>query len=245
MSIKTQTLHLMNYNIFTGDILDIFSLNNKIAISTTNINSYYVATKDAEFMTALKQSDILLPDGIGIVLSALILKGRIIKQISGPQIHPILLRELNDKKGSCFYLGSTNNTLGLIETRLHKEYPNIRVGFYSPPFKDFFSEDDNRQMINAVNTFNPDMLFVGMTAPKQEKWAFANKDVLNAKIICSIGAVFDFYAGTIKEPHPIYFKLGLVWLVRLIMEPRRLWKRDIKAIPNFFWNLLLFRIGLK
>ena len=94
-------------------------------------------------------------------------------------------------------------------------------------------------MINAVNAFRPDVLFIGMTAPKQEKWAFANKEMLDAPIICSIGAVFDFYAGTVKRPGKAWIYCGMEWLVRLVKEPKRMWIRYGYYGPVFFKDLFL------
>ena len=113
---------------------------------------------------------------------------------------------------------------------------------YSPPFKEVFSEEENRAMIEAVNRAGPDVLWVGMTAPKQEKWIYQNKDRLNVKFIGAIGAVFDFYAGTVKRPHPWFLDHGLEWLPRLLGEPRRLWKRMFVSAPLFMARVFAERI---
>jgi N-acetylglucosaminyldiphosphoundecaprenol N-acetyl-beta-D-mannosaminyltransferase len=94
-------------------------------------------------------------------------------------------------------------------------------------------------MVDAVNAFHPDILFIGMTAPKQEKWAYAHKDRLNARVICCIGAVFDFYAGTVERPSSFMISIGLEWFGRLVREPRRLWRRYLYYGPIFLW--LLFK----
>ena len=109
---------------------------------------------------------------------------------------------------------------------MNHDFPNIKVTTHSPPFKPEFSEEDNRQMIEAINQASPDVLWVGMTAPKQEKWIYQNKDKLNVKFIGAIGAVFDFYAGTVKRSSPWFQKHGLEWLPRLLQEPRLLWYRN-------------------
>jgi N-acetylglucosaminyldiphosphoundecaprenol N-acetyl-beta-D-mannosaminyltransferase len=173
------------------------------------------------------ESDVLLPDGIGIVLASKFLNGINIKKIAGSDLHDHLLKKLNATYGRCFYLGATEETLAKIKARLAIEYPNIAVDSFSPPFKPDFSEEDTAKMIESVNTFCPDVLFVGMTAPKQEKWSNAFKTSLHVGMICSIGAVFDFYAGTVKRPGKIWIKLGLEWLGRLLKEPKRMWKRYI------------------
>ena len=105
-----------------------------------------------------------------------------------------------------------------------------------------FSKEDSRKMIQEVNQFNLDILFVGMTAPKQEKWVASNKSNLNATIIVSIGAVFDFYAGTVKRSSSFWIKIGLEWLPRLIKEPKRLWYRNFVSSPMFLWYLLRTKI---
>ena len=100
-------------------------------------------------------------------------------------------------------------------------------------------------MIDAVNSFQPDVLMIGMTAPKQEKWAYLHRDRLDAKYICSIGAVFDFYAGTVKRSSPFWIGIGLEWLPRLLREPKRLYKRVFFSGPEFLWDLFLYFVRIK
>jgi N-acetylglucosaminyldiphosphoundecaprenol N-acetyl-beta-D-mannosaminyltransferase len=218
------SIDCMGYTVYTGN-LDFLQKEKQTLISTINQYSYCMAEKDADFKRSLMESDILLPDGIGIVAAAKFLKGDKITKIAGTDMHNILLKKLDKQSGRCFYLGSSERTLSKIRKRMARDFPAIEVGSYSPPFKASFSEEDNATMLSQVNAFCPDVLFVGMTAPKQEKWAFAHKEQLNASIICSIGAVFDFYAGTMKRPGKIWIKFGLEWLGRLIKEPKRMWKR--------------------
>jgi len=210
----------------------------KTVINTINPHSYCEAKKDEVFAQALRASDILLPDGIGIVWAAKFLKKQIIHKIAGADVHQYLLEQANLKGKKVFYLGASEDTLQLIEKRVVKEYPNILVSSYSPPYKPVFTVEDSKTMINTVNTFAPDVLFVGMTAPKQEKWVHVHKDQLNAQVITSIGAVFDFYAGTVKRSRPFWIKLGLEWLPRLIREPKRLWKRNFVSTPKFVLEVL-------
>ncbi|WP_051638172.1 WecB/TagA/CpsF family glycosyltransferase [Maribacter sp. Hel_I_7] len=214
----------LGYPIYKSS-LDDLPLKSKLLVSTINQYSYCIAEEDIEFKKALLGSDIILPDGIGITLAAKWLNGTSIKKIAGADFHEFQLKRLNEIYGSCFYLGASGETLANIESRLKIEYPNIRFASYAPPFKPVFTEEENLSMIEAVNSFNPDVLFVGMTAPKQEKWSHANKNLLDARIICSIGAVFDFYAGTVERPNKIWRDLGLEWLGRLVKEPKRMSRR--------------------
>ncbi len=228
----------MGYPVFTGDLSDI-SQSGRAVVNTINQYSFCLAEKDAVFQKALKESDILLPDGIGIVVASRFLYGNKIQKIAGADLHAYLLEKLNRDKGSCFYMGSSEDTLIKLSARLTAEYPHIRVGTYSPPFKPEFSDADNFKIQQVVNDFRPDVLFVGMTAPKQEKWSRNQKSLLDAKLICSIGAVFDFYAGTVERPNKFWQNSGLEWLGRLIKEPKRMWKRYI--VYGFVFGFYLLR----
>lgn len=236
-------INILGFEIFTGEP-ESFASELKGIISTINPHSYIIARKDDAFKNVLLNSDTLLPDGIGIVLAARVLAGAKIKRITGSDIHRILLDYLDKKNGSCFYFGSGQNTLDKIKERLSKEHPGISAGFFSPPFKPVFTDKEDLEMIKIINDFNPEILFVGMTAPRQEKWVHRNRSLLNAKIICPVGAVFDFYAGTVKRPGKFWLNTGLEWLPRLLGEPGRLWKRTLISTPLFVWYVFIEKIRL-
>jgi N-acetylglucosaminyldiphosphoundecaprenol N-acetyl-beta-D-mannosaminyltransferase len=233
---------LNDYKIYNGD-LNQLAVTDKTLINTINQYSFCIAEQDSAFKAALQGSDILLPDGMAIVAAVRLLTGQKIKKIAGADIHLHLLQELNQKEGSCFYLGSSENTLRKIRERLAIEFPNIKVGTFSPAYTPEFSLDENKEMVDAVNAFQPDVLFIGMTAPKQEKWAHVHKEQLGAKIICSIGAVFDFYAGTVTRPHRFWISLRLEWFIRLVKEPRRMWKRYLYYGPVFIGLILKEKVN--
>ncbi|MBC7389068.1 MAG: WecB/TagA/CpsF family glycosyltransferase [Opitutaceae bacterium] len=234
MENNRKTLEVLNYVVYT-DLLGKINLKEKTVINTINQYSYCIAEEDPEFKKALKASDILLPDGVGITLSALLKNKKKIAKIAGADVHKYLLEQLNLTKGKCFYLGASESTLNKIRERLSKEYPEINLKTYSPPYKPVFTSEESARMISEVNSFCPDVLFIGMTAPKQEKWSNQFREQLDARIICSIGAVFDFYAGTISRPHPIWINLGLEWFARFLNEPKRMWKRYFYYGPMFVW----------
>lgn len=218
--------------------LDEVSFTTKMIINTINPHSYCEAKKDQLFAQALATSDLLLPDGSGIVLATKIILGKKINKIAGTDIHRFLLDKSNAKSQKVFYLGASDSTLQLIEKRIATEFQNIQFSSYSPPYKPEFTTEDTKAMLAAVNRVKPDILFVGMTAPKQEKWVYANQEQIEANVIVSIGAVFDFFAGTVKRSGPIWIKLGLEWLPRLLKEPRRLWKRNFVSTPLFLWDVV-------
>ena len=228
---------LKDYSIFNGTLNQI-GFTQKTLINTINQYSFCVAEQDAKFKAALQGSDVLLPDGEAIVVAVNRLTGQKIKKIAGADIHLYLLHELEQKRGSCFYLGSSENTLLKIKERMAIEFPNVRVGTFSPPYQSEFTHDHKSNKVEAVNAFQPDVLFVGMTAPKQEKWAYAHIDYLDTKIICCIGAVFDFYAGTVERPNSFWIDMRLEWFIRLLKEPKRMWKRYLYYGPVFIGLIL-------
>ncbi len=241
MSESFSTINCLGYDIFSDD-LNRISVKDKVLISTINQYSYCLGDKNNLFKEALKNSDILLPDGVGITAAIKLLTGIRVKKIAGADVHRYLLEKLNEVGGRCFYMGSSEETLTKIKSRIKIEYANVQVSTFSPPFKPEFTEQDDLEMIEAINAFNPHVLFIGMTAPKQEQWAYKHRNKING-IICSIGAVFDFYAQTVKRPHNIWVKVGLEWFIRLMKEPRRMSRRYLYYGPIYVWLILKIRLN--
>jgi len=210
-----------------------------------NPHSLVIAMSDPLFKAALTGADIATPDGMGMLIAARILGGRIQKRITGMNIFQELNQSLNREGGyRYFFLGSTHDNLARLQNKMQKEFPNIEIaGTFSPPFKPEFNSMDNNEMIEAINKAQPHVLWVGMTAPKQEKWILQHKDRLNVNFIAGVGAVFDFYIGTVKRSNHWFLEHGLEWLPRLIQEPRRLWDRTFISAPIFFMRVLMQRIN--
>ena len=213
---------------------------NKGWLGCLNPHSYAVALDDADFMHALKSADWLVPDGVGVVYASRMLKGTIKTRVTGSDVFNGLHARMNTRKGMrVFFLGASDQTLTEICARMAQDYPNIQVaGTYSPPFKPVYSDAELNDMVNAINQAQPDVLWVGMTAPKQEKWIFQNLHRLDVKFAGAVGAVFDFYVGTVKRSHPVFQRLGLEWLPRLVQQPGRLWKRMFVSAPIFVWHVV-------
>jgi len=229
-------IKILGYLITTSiDKLDLRG--SRILVNTINPYSYCISKKDKLFHEALLNTDVLVPDGIGIVMADRLLKKGSVNRITGSDLHEFLLKKLNEISGKVFYLGASSSTLKKIEDRLAKEYPKIEFDGYSPPYKAEFSAEENNEMIAAVNDFQPHVVFVGMTAPKQEKWAYQHKEQLNTNIIVSIGAAFDFYGGTVKRSPKWLQNIGLEWFFRLIQEPKRMWKRCVVTSTLFFYDI--------
>ena len=154
---------------------------------------------------------------------------------------PLGLHELSWEpihKPKVMFMGSSEKVLELIREKAKVVYPHLEVVTYSPPYKPEFTEEDNAAIIKAINDANPDLLWIGMTAPKQEKWAYSHWDELDIHCHCgTIGAVFDFFAGTAKRAPKWWQEHSLEWLYRLIIEPKRMWRRYIIGNALFLWNI--------
>ena len=218
----------------------------KFLIDTINAHSFVTAQKDPAFADALLGADALLPDGISIVKACRFLgtENAPDEKIAGADLFAYEMGKLNGKGGVCFFLGSSPGTLARIAQKAREVYPDITVKSYSPPYRASFSRQESQEMIDAVLAADPDLLWVGMTAPKQEKWLYDHWAELD--IHChagAIGAVFDFFAGTMERAPQRWIDLGLEWLYRLLKEPRRTWRRYLVNNPRFLWLVLKEKLG--
>ncbi len=221
----------------------------KILINTINAHSYNTALKDELFAEALMKGDALIPDGASIVKACRWLKAKSQpkERIAGWDLFEYEMGRLEEdgKKRKhpanmpiVMFMGSSDKVLGLIKEKAKEEYPHIEVVTYSPPYKPEFSEEDNNAIVKAINDSKPDLLWIGMTAPKQEKWAYSHWNELDIHCHCgTIGAVFDFFAGTAKRAPKWWQEHSLEWLYRLIIEPRRMWRRYIIGNALFLKNI--------
>lgn len=215
----------------------------KLLINTINAHSYNTAQKDEWFAEALTCGDVLIPDGASIVKACKWLKAssQPSERIAGWDLFELEMEK--NKSGKVMFMGSSEKVLALIKERAAKDYPDMEVVTYSPPYKPEFSEEDNAAIVSAINDAKPDLLWIGMTAPKQEKWAYTHWSELNINCHCgTIGAVFDFYAGTYQRAPQWWQQHSLEWLYRLLKEPRRMWRRYILGNPLFLWNILREKI---
>ena len=224
----------------------------KLLINTINAHSYNTARKDRLFAEALTNGDVLIPDGASIVKACrwINAKSQPKERIAGWDLFTFEMERVNNnekrktenddgrRKRTVMFMGSSEKVLALIRERAKREYPNLDIVTFSPPYKPVFSDEDNRMMIEAINSANPDLLWIGMTAPKQEKWTYEHWKELDIDChVGTIGAVFDFYAGTMQRAPIWWQEHSLEWLYRLLKEPRRMWRRYLIGNVLFLWNI--------
>ena len=222
----------------------------KLLINTINAHSFNTAKKDQLFADALTNGDVLIPDGVSIVKACRWIKAKSQpkERIAGWDLFSFEMEKLereseelrtkSEESKTVMFMGSSQKVLDLIVKRAAVDYPHLKVVTYSPPYKPEFSDEDNKAIINAINAANPDLLWIGMTAPKQEKWTYSHWKELNIHChVGTIGAVFDFFAGTVERAPLWWQEHGLEWLYRLLKEPKRMWRRYIIGNTLFLWNM--------
>ena len=206
------------------------------AINTLNAHSFNVSLRDDQFHNALLASDSLVADGIGVVWAARALGTRNLRKISGFDLFMAAMEIADQQQLTVGFLGSTPEILDKIRARAKAEFPGATVKVLSPPFVSEFSNEEASQLLVLLGPV--DILFIGMTAPKQEKFVHQVKEHIPARVALSIGAVFDFYSGATKRANPVLIQMGLEWLGRSIADPRKLGKRNLVAIPKFIFNCI-------
>lgn len=219
----------------------------KVLINTINAHSYNKAQYDDVFADALRYGGFLVPDGASIVKACKWINARCKphERIAGWDLFVFEMQRLErvgatkSERPKVMFMGSSEHILQKVREKSHNEYPNIDVITYPPPYKQEFTQQENSNIIQAINNTNPDLLWIGMTAPKQEKWTYLHWDELDIHChVGTIGAVFDFFAGTYKRAPLWWQEHSLEWLYRFIKEPRRMWRRYILGIPLFALNIL-------
>ncbi|MGN0329627.1 MAG: WecB/TagA/CpsF family glycosyltransferase [Kineothrix sp.] len=206
-------------------------------VCVSNVHTTVMAYNDASYRNVQNSAVMAVPDGKPLSLICRIRGYKNAQRVAGPDLMPTILG-LSEKRGYRHYFyGSTEQTLESLERNLRAQYPGLQiVGTYSPPFRKLTEEEDLR-IIEQVNAARPDFVWVGLGAPKQERWMYEHRGRINA-VMLGVGAAFDFHAGTAKRAPKWMQECYMEWLYRLIQDPRRLLKRYVRSNAQFIWLIL-------
>jgi exopolysaccharide biosynthesis WecB/TagA/CpsF family protein len=159
-----------------------------------------------------------------------------VERVAGPDFMESMFENTKDGRISHYFYGSKQETLDALKENLLSKYPDLNIkGMYSPPFRQLTPQEDEED-IKRINDTGADIIWIGLGAPKQEKWMNAHKDKL-CGVMMGVGAGFDFHAGATKRAPVWIRKIGLEWLYRLFTDPGRLFKRYFVTNVKFFWYL--------
>ena len=218
-------------------------------IVATGMHGAVEAYKHKDFKFILSHADLWVPDGISLVWLAKLKGFDISRRIPGPDLmYEVLKTSLGDHgRFECknYFYGDTEETLQELNKKLLTDFPNLKiVGHFSPPFRQLNAEEDEK-IIEKINQANPDILWVGLGLPKQEKWIYQHRGKLKVPVIIGVGAAFKFLSGKVERGPRWIGNLGFEWLWRLVHEPKKMWKRVFVDIPIFFWMVFLDLMGFK
>lgn len=212
-------------------------------LSATGMHGVTEAQHDPQFKEILNAADLVVPDGMPLVWAARHRKFPLRRRVYGPELTETFCRETGARYRHFFYGGAPGVPERLAEV-LHERYGVRVAGCYSPPFRPLTDAEEIavREMIESAK---PDVLWVGLSTPKQERWMYAHRHALSVPLLMGVGAAFDFHTGRVKQAPAWMQENGLEWLFRLVQEPRRLWRRYLIYGSQFAWNVSLELIGLK
>ncbi|MBN1182641.1 MAG: WecB/TagA/CpsF family glycosyltransferase [Bacteroidales bacterium] len=198
-------------------------------VTITNPHSVMMCSRDAEMHKATEMASLTLPDGVGIILAASLLH----YQHNGRATGPMLMLKLCDwgrQKGyRHFFYGGAEGVVEKLAARLSNMYSGLQVaGTYTPPFKPLSYQED-QAVIKKINSTEPDIVWIGLGAPKQEKWMAEHLGRIKAAAMIGVGAAFDFHSGNVKWAPEWIRKSGLEWAYRLIQEPKRMFRRNLDS----------------
>jgi N-acetylglucosaminyldiphosphoundecaprenol N-acetyl-beta-D-mannosaminyltransferase len=197
--------------------------------------------RDTRLFDVWNGASIVLPDGVPLLWASRLLGAPIPGRVAGSDLFWELSRVAEMKGYTCFLLGSTPEVVALLEDALLRRFPGCRlVGTYAPPHSPAFSASGNDEIVHRVNAVRPDILWVGLGAPRQELWIHANLGRLDVRIAIGIGAAFDICSGSVRRAPRWMQKSGLEWFHRFLLEPRRLFRRyfidSAPFLPLVIWQ---------
>lgn len=203
-------------------------------IFTPNPEIVMMAQKDLEYKNILADGDLVIPDGIGIILASRIKKLGLEKRLPGIEMMESILKYCNNAKKSIYLLGSSEDNVEKAAINIKEKYPNIVIeGYHSG----YFDEAEELKIVDKINEVKPDILFVAMGAPKQEKWMYKHRKILNVKVAMGVGGAIDVWSGAVKRAPKFFRNIGLEWFYRIAANPKRI-KRSL-LLPKFLLKVLL------
>lgn len=214
-------------------------------IAVTGMHGVTEAQHDPAFKHVLNEADLVVPDGMPLVWVSRWRGQPLRRRVYGPELMLTFCEQTASKGYRHFFYGGAPGVPEKLAETLTSRFPGFRVvGTYSPPFRPL-TEKEDKEIVAMIQSASPDILWVGMSTPKQERWMFAHRDKLKVPVMVGSGAAFDLNIGRIPQAPSWMREHGLEWLFRLLAEPRRLWKRYIVYGSEFVWNVSLEMLRIK
>lgn len=206
-------------------------------IFTPNSELVMTAQEDSEFMEILNQGDLVIPDGIGIILASKIHHLDLNERIAGIDLMTKMLEYGNRCNHSMYILGGKPGVAEKAAENIKNKYANIKIAGTQDGY---FDDKEELKVLDRINEIKPDMLFVALGAPKQEKWIYKHRKLLNVKVAMGVGGAVDVWAGVTKRAPLFFQKMGLEWFYRLLREPTRIGR--MLKLPVFIIKVLFNKV---
>lgn len=202
-------------------------------VFTPNSEIVMAAYKDDNFKNILNTADMLTPDGIGLVYAAKILGNSLKERVAGFDLVMNLLESISKSGKRAYFFGGAPGVAVEAKKKLEERFPSINI---CGTANGFFDETREKEIINEINDLKPDLLLVCLGFPKQEKWIFEHRDMLNCHLAMGVGGTLDVISGKAKRAPDIFIRLGLEWLYRLLKQPARIGR--MMALPKFLFTVI-------
>lgn len=213
-------------------------------VCVTGVHGIMESQRDEELRQIHNRAGLVTPDGMPLVWLSRLSGQSHVERVYGPDLMLACCRRSVLEGYRHFFYGGGKGVAQRLAERLGSRYPGLRVaGTHTPPFRPLSAAED-QAIVRQINESAPDIVWVGLSTPKQELWMNAHVGRLNAPVLIGVGAAFDFHAGLKKQAPGWMQRTGLEWLFRLGTEPRRLWRRYLRNNPAFIWGVLLQAAGI-
>lgn len=203
------------------------------SVVNTGFHGLWCAHQDPGFREILNEADFFCPDGVAPFWLSRVQRRPLPARLPGPDLMEAVLQRANERGYSSYFYGDTDEVLAALKDRVARRFPDAGVaGVFSPPFRDL-SDRERTEHLERINAAKPDVLWVGLGCPKQERWMAENRERLRVPVVIGIGAVFRVQAGVTSRAPRWLSEAGFEWAWRLAAEPRKLWRRDLLDGPRF------------
>lgn len=208
-----------------------------------DVHGVMACQDDPELLEIHRRAGMVAPDGVPLVWLGRLLGHHTIRRVCGPDLMPALCERASARGTRHFFYGGAPGVAESLAERLQARFPGLEVvGTHTPPFRPL-SEEEDAAVVRKINESRADIVWVGLSTPKQERWMAGHLGRLEAPVMLGVGAAFDFHAGTVKRAPLWMQRSGLEWLYRLASEPRRLWRRYLVLAPRFVVLVALQLLG--
>ncbi|HUG85466.1 MAG TPA: WecB/TagA/CpsF family glycosyltransferase [Euzebya sp.] len=207
-------------------------------VCVTGVHGVMESQRDPELLRIHNGSGLTTPDGMPMVWAGHRAGARWMTRVYGPDLMLALCDRAVGEGWRSFFYGGKPGVPELLQERLQERVPGLEVvGCYSPPFRPLSPEED-ADVVARINAAKPDLLWIGLSTPKQERWMAAHVGRIDVPVMLGVGAAFDIHAGVLPQAPLWMQRHGLEWVYRLVREPRRLWRRYLRNNPAFAWAVL-------